>query len=49
MIVGAFLVFWLASVGWYKLRRIDQRYGIALGPPEPALSDLASAGVTGRS
>jgi nickel/cobalt transporter (NiCoT) family protein len=27
VIVGAFILFWAASVAWYKVRRIDQRYG----------------------
>ena len=38
-IVAAFIVFWIASVVWYKVRRIDQRYGI---PQRPA-----PVGVTG--
>ncbi|HSS08823.1 MAG TPA: HoxN/HupN/NixA family nickel/cobalt transporter [Acidimicrobiales bacterium] len=29
-IVGAFVVFWVASVAWYKLRRFDERYAPAL-------------------
>jgi hypothetical protein len=28
--VGAFVAFWLASIAWYKIRRIDERYGGAL-------------------
>ncbi|MHB8464338.1 MAG: HoxN/HupN/NixA family nickel/cobalt transporter [Acidimicrobiales bacterium] len=28
-IVGAFVVFWIASVAWYKVRRIDERYARA--------------------
>ena len=31
LIVGAFIAFWLASVIWYKVRRIDERYAIATG------------------
>ena len=40
-IVAAFIVFWIASVVWYKVRRIDQRYGI---PQRPA-----PVGVTGAT
>jgi high-affinity nickel-transport protein len=32
VIVGAFVAFWLASIAWYKIRRIDERYGGALTP-----------------
>jgi high-affinity nickel-transport protein len=32
VIVGAFVVFWVASVVWYKVRHIDQRYGAAQPP-----------------
>jgi high-affinity nickel-transport protein len=32
VIVGAFIAFWAASVAWYKVRRIDQRYGGAVRP-----------------
>ena len=31
-IVAAFIVFWLASVIWYKVRRIDERYSVATDP-----------------
>ena len=36
-IVGAFIAFWVASVAWYKLRRIDERYGqrVPVAPPDP--------------
>jgi high-affinity nickel-transport protein len=30
VIVGAFIAFWIASVLWYKFRRIDERYGRAI-------------------
>jgi high-affinity nickel-transport protein len=30
VIVGAFIAFWVASVAWYKLRGLDQRYGQAI-------------------
>jgi nickel/cobalt transporter (NiCoT) family protein len=30
VIVGAFIAFWVASVAWYKIRRIDERYGSAV-------------------
>jgi high-affinity nickel-transport protein len=33
LIVGAFIVFWIASVLWYKLRRIDERYAVRLATP----------------
>jgi hypothetical protein len=26
VIVGAFVLFWVASVVWYKARRIDERF-----------------------
>jgi high-affinity nickel-transport protein len=32
VIVGAFIVFWAGSMAWYKVRRIDERYGAALRP-----------------
>jgi high-affinity nickel-transport protein len=28
VIVAAFIVFWLASIAWYKARRIDERYPV---------------------
>ena len=30
-IVGAFILFWIASIAWYKVRRIDERYGRSSG------------------
>jgi len=30
VIVGAFIAFWVASLAWYKIRRIDERYGSAV-------------------
>jgi len=36
VIVGAFIAFWAASVAWYKVRRIDQRYGGAAAARAPA-------------
>jgi len=41
VIVGAFIVFWAGSVAWYKLRRIDERYGQAIGTSRPDLPSLA--------
>jgi high-affinity nickel-transport protein len=38
-IVGAFIVFWIASVVWYKVRRIDERYAGLVGTPGPDLPD----------
>jgi high-affinity nickel-transport protein len=37
-IVAAFVLFWLASVLWYKLRRIDERYPLAVGRTAEPLS-----------
>jgi high-affinity nickel-transport protein len=38
VIVGAFIVFWAGSVAWYKVRRIDQRYGGVTAGASAALS-----------
>ena len=32
-IVAAFIAFWIASMIWYKFRRIDQRYGMSVNAP----------------
>jgi high-affinity nickel-transport protein len=42
-IVAAFIVFWLASVIWYKVRRIDERYSVATDPaPSKEAAPVAS-------
>jgi high-affinity nickel-transport protein len=40
-IVGAFVVFWIASIAWYKARRIDERYGAAATHVRAATSELS--------
>jgi high-affinity nickel-transport protein len=42
LIVGAFIVFWIASVVWYKVHRIDERYAAAVARRHEG--SVASAG-----
>ncbi len=46
VIVGAFIAFWVASVAWYKLRHLDDRYGMAGGAVSSVAADADLSTVT---